>query len=193
MTEDEWLACDEPRRMLDFLRTNGKASQRKCRLLMCNLSRSLWSDLSDGRSRLAVEAAERFADGSGDLAALRVAAADAELAHRGGPRGVPRGPAGGRGQVPPARQGGTSEGGRLRGRRLVRRRRPARLLGLGLPMMEGDPLEFYDGIEAVDCLMGVHAALVPETFGNPFSAPNSTRPGSPGPTAWSSPGRGRLR
>ena len=75
------MACPEPGRILDFLRTNGKASQRKCRLLVCTPARCLWSDLPHGRSRLAVEAAERFADGSGGRHALRVVAADARLAH----------------------------------------------------------------------------------------------------------------
>ena len=40
MTEVEWLACTEPKPMLDFLR--GRASERKLRLFACGCVRQLW-------------------------------------------------------------------------------------------------------------------------------------------------------
>src|SRR5262245_57747726 len=80
MTEEQWLACGEPLRMLKFLRAGGKASERKCRLLVCALARCLWPVLADERSRRAVEAAEAFADG-GDLETLRQAVAECRQAH----------------------------------------------------------------------------------------------------------------
>jgi hypothetical protein len=53
--------------MLAFLR--GQASDRKLRLLACGCCRALWGDAS-AKSRAAVEAAERYADGRADMAEL---------------------------------------------------------------------------------------------------------------------------
>jgi hypothetical protein len=62
MTEAEWLACEDPTRMLEFLR--GKVSERKLRLIACAVVRQIWEYVAqDSRSRQSVEVAERFADG----------------------------------------------------------------------------------------------------------------------------------
>ena len=62
MTEAEWLACGDPKQMLEFLR--GKASERKLRLFACACAccRRLWRFL-DERSREALEDIEKSADG----------------------------------------------------------------------------------------------------------------------------------
>ncbi len=63
MTEQEWLACTNPRMMLVFLRN--RASDRKLRLLACGACRSVWRLLSKA-SRRAVEFGEMLADGPVD-------------------------------------------------------------------------------------------------------------------------------
>lgn len=61
MTEQEWLQCSDPTPMLEFLR--GKASDRQLRLVGCACCRRVWHLLPNRRSRKALEASERFADG----------------------------------------------------------------------------------------------------------------------------------
>jgi hypothetical protein len=69
MNEAEWLACDDPRPMLEFLR--GKASERKMRLFLVACARLVWDQLSDLVMRTAVETAERYADGLASSEELR--------------------------------------------------------------------------------------------------------------------------
>jgi hypothetical protein len=71
MTEQEWLACQEPREILEFL--EGMTSERKLRLFAVACSRSGWHLLTDDRSRRAIEVAERFADGDVPKGELRLA------------------------------------------------------------------------------------------------------------------------
>jgi hypothetical protein len=87
MTEQEWLACTDPRKVLDSLR--GKASERKLRLFACACCRRIRHVLCDERCRRAAEAvevAESFADGlapEAALAAAREAAQDVFTDHFG--------------------------------------------------------------------------------------------------------------
>jgi hypothetical protein len=66
MTEAEWLACNEPKRMLEHAEWVQSKTQfrRKERLFACACCRLVWDQLTDVRSRHAVEAAELFADGA---------------------------------------------------------------------------------------------------------------------------------
>jgi hypothetical protein len=76
MTEAEWQACDEPLRMLTFV--SASISLRKRRLFAAAGARRVWGLLGDARSREAVEAGERFADGAATLEELAVAAESAD-------------------------------------------------------------------------------------------------------------------
>jgi hypothetical protein len=81
MTEAEWLAGTDARKMLEFVRQ--RASCRKQRLFACACMRRLDHLLVDERSRQAIEAAERYADepNSRTLAAIRRAWSAAEYAY----------------------------------------------------------------------------------------------------------------
>jgi hypothetical protein len=61
MTEGEWLACNTPHPMLEFLR--GKVSERKLHLFAVACCRSIWNTFTEEESRNAVEVMERYVDG----------------------------------------------------------------------------------------------------------------------------------
>jgi hypothetical protein len=77
MTEQEWLNCTEPQRMLDFLR--GKASDRSLRLFACASCRRVWHLLTEGRGRKAIEVAECYADIDREKIPLDLSEEDFEL------------------------------------------------------------------------------------------------------------------
>jgi hypothetical protein len=78
MNEAEWLACDDPLPMMEFL--SGKASERKLRLFACACCRRIWHLLKDPRSRRAAEVSEQYADGIASEAELREAGIAADAA-----------------------------------------------------------------------------------------------------------------
>src|SRR5262245_11718112 len=85
MTEAEWLACDDARELLTYIRTKLKAPAapagvRKLRLFACTTVRLHWDDLPDPRLRAAVEFAERLADGKANLKKLKKVQQDADKA-----------------------------------------------------------------------------------------------------------------
>jgi len=72
MTEAQWLACEDPDTMREFLR--GEASNRKLRLFVCACCRGIWDQFTEEQGRKTVEVAERMADGQaepGEVAAAR--------------------------------------------------------------------------------------------------------------------------
>ena len=68
MTEAEWLACTNPRPMLEFVRQ--RASARKVRLFAVACCRRVWASLEHEEFRDAVRKAESFADGIADRAEM---------------------------------------------------------------------------------------------------------------------------
>jgi hypothetical protein len=63
MTESEWASCDNPMPILQFLRSSGRANDRKLRLFAVGCCRRTCHAMMDERSRRAVETAELYADG----------------------------------------------------------------------------------------------------------------------------------
>lgn len=61
MTEPEWLTTTNLTKLSSYLQGHG--TLRKHRLAICGCVRLVWGQLTDIRSRQAVEASERFADG----------------------------------------------------------------------------------------------------------------------------------
>jgi hypothetical protein len=61
MTEAEWLACEDPEAMLNFV--HDRASARKLRLLLVACARLVWGLIPVAEAREAAKVAERYADG----------------------------------------------------------------------------------------------------------------------------------
>jgi hypothetical protein len=68
--EAEWLACDDPCVLVQWVdglfpsqRRDARVTTRKLRLFACSCCRLVWDLLTDPRSRHAVEIAERFVEG----------------------------------------------------------------------------------------------------------------------------------
>ena len=76
MTNQEWRRCKDPVKMI--LGLKGVASERKGILYLCGGCRSIWDLFFDDRSRIAVEVAERYADGLATPEALSRANYEAE-------------------------------------------------------------------------------------------------------------------
>jgi hypothetical protein len=64
MTPEEWERCDDPGKMLKFLRARGRASARKLLLASAACCRHAWR-LLDPEARQVVAAAEAAAGGAG--------------------------------------------------------------------------------------------------------------------------------
>lgn len=63
MTEAEWLACNDPTPMLEFLRSDRTTSERKLRLFAAACCRRVWGYL-DENNRHALGTLEQFVDGN---------------------------------------------------------------------------------------------------------------------------------
>jgi hypothetical protein len=75
VTEADWLICDDPLAMLEFIR--GIATDRKLRLFVLNACLRCWHLLADKPYRRVVNVAERFAErlaNANDLAAAHAVA-----------------------------------------------------------------------------------------------------------------------
>lgn len=68
MTESEWQTATELMRMVEQL--GDRFDDRKLRLFACASARKAWKLLDDEESRVAVEVAERFADGLASASAM---------------------------------------------------------------------------------------------------------------------------
>jgi hypothetical protein len=68
MTEQEWLNCTDPHKMLQFL--GPTASERRLRLFAMACCRQVWRLLTEKRSQKAVEIVEQILEGALDPGAL---------------------------------------------------------------------------------------------------------------------------
>jgi hypothetical protein len=66
MTEAEWLACVDPRPMLEWLNRNERLSLRKIRLLFAACCSRIQQPLTEMSVQGTVELGERFPEGTGD-------------------------------------------------------------------------------------------------------------------------------
>ena len=71
MTEAEWLACDNPEKMVEFCR--GKVSDRKLRLFAVACCRRLWNLLTDDRSVEALDICEKYVEGVASRRRMEIA------------------------------------------------------------------------------------------------------------------------
>jgi hypothetical protein len=73
MTEAEWLACDDPQKMLTFLDDAGRLAERPLRLFACAVCRRVSDRFHDERIIAAIEVAERYSDGEAGVSDLDAA------------------------------------------------------------------------------------------------------------------------
>jgi hypothetical protein len=163
MTEAEWLACTDPQQMLKNL--PGEASERKLRLFACACCRRVWHKLKDERSRQAMIVAERYADGLATEAELDEARAAAWVAEgelsQVGPRGIRR-----RAALAAAR---AAERNKLQNAAFSANTAEAWIAALVAARAAGrTKARVADKIAALDASKGFQAALLRDTFGNPF-------------------------
>jgi hypothetical protein len=79
MTEVEWLACTDPKPMLEFVA--GKTSDRKLRLFACACVRRVWGLLENELSQDSIVVSERYADGLANREELAEASSNALGVH----------------------------------------------------------------------------------------------------------------
>jgi hypothetical protein len=73
--ESEWLACPDPRPMLEFLTDRDDASPRKLNLYACACCRRLWPMLADERCRNAIAFLEKWTEKMAGTARITMTAA----------------------------------------------------------------------------------------------------------------------
>jgi hypothetical protein len=78
MTQVEWLNCNEPQRMVNYLLS--RVSNRKLRLFGCECCKRLLPLIEITASLSAIEVAERFAEGTASQIELETAEAEARTA-----------------------------------------------------------------------------------------------------------------
>jgi hypothetical protein len=82
MTEEQWLSSSDPQAMLNHFRGSLCRHGRRLRLYAAESCRAIWHLIPDERSRLAVQVAERYADGLAGEEEREATEAAAQAAHK---------------------------------------------------------------------------------------------------------------
>jgi hypothetical protein len=156
MTEDEWLACNDPGSLRSHSWEWERTHRRKVLLFGCACCRRIWKHLIHPASRLAVEVAERYAEGAAERSELDSAAQSARLVYDLAREDAE--PFASAADPAPASY-------EIAAHAAYKVANPARPVGWPLMLQTAEAARAASGQDSED---GAQVALIRDIFGNPF-------------------------